>query len=1011
MVTTRNGSSIHWSEDSYGRAAFPGAAAATRGAPRRPMTRTQSIKRQAATESSSTKEDLPQKKLKGNGIRKAMPPVPKRTLRVNDHRGYPTCSDFGPCRRLLFPNAFFCSNCAWWDEELSLKNTKAFHRGRRFQCHANHMSWICPTDLLVGCEKWRRVSADTQSRKDTKHTSDSCVLDTVVEEDDDETDDKMIEGSKKDDCIVNEKSQEFLLVNFESDNDETDVAETGSRMDSSVESSVLDLEKKLLNAQKRLHVWRQKYLDIQKRIEKLHPSANDAVSFIVDQIKGLGKVVTSKRARRSLAREVATCLIDSAGADPFLDVFREAVLEQSKKWFRRNVFTAERILRAMDMAGGQLSMEGLEVLRTIETDNKKWVRATIIPCSSDIQRCAITVEAYAKSKCPYEHGYLASGGKFVRFCPKQVVKHALESFRLTDAAKQRNVSIAQSFDGANLTKKLCHTTYGIKVTDRQAISPFTNRPIFASAEECSVQSRNHNLPIMIVMRNETKEIVQGFQETMKVVSAFGTDESTLGAEFKPLKMAFNSDLSAGWKIRGIGGAAKRENMPCHCCAILSDDLAAPNNVQCSKFCRELHTEREGWKCYHQPFLSEEYTSTLEDDLNSMQSVIGELLPNMDRLYKETKVHTREDPRYTNNTNTKDPLSIHFDVASVDREERAAYSSVVNQGLELRNLPVTGRLLDRQERLRISMETEYKYRQLRNALHHGRRSEAHAIVKLHETVPCILHMENRAGLKIITMLLLEGLDNALKGNLYEATPSEGGRMRRFFGDIERVCNTTVWGTVNNPTQWQCPRDETKKELGTLCLDNNKTRKLVGQLETLFEFCLVETNHDNARYVLWRDCIPHYRASMEVVRSRSDLNTDEIAGYQREADLFFQRWVQLHGREGVTNYIHMIGSGHICEYLIYWENLYSHSQQGWEAFNSLIKTYYFRRTARGGSGNKGTGTKSRVVPIARWLSRRMMWMCAITYKQMDNWVHAQGTLEVEESEEQFVVGPSIDDDSLV
>jgi len=47
----------------------------------------------------------------------------------------------------------------------------------------------------------------------------------------------------------------------------------------------------------------------------------------------------------------------------------------------------------------------------------------------------------------------------------------------------------------------------------------------------------------------------------------------------------------------------------------------------------------------------------------------------------------------------------------------------------------------------------------------------------------------------------------------------------------------------------------------------------------------------------------------------------------------------GHEGVTNYIHMLTTGHISEYLVYWGDLYDHSQQGWEAFNSLIKTFFF------------------------------------------------------------------------
>jgi len=101
------------------------------------------------------------------------------------------------------------------------------------------------------------------------------------------------------------------------------------------------------------------------------------------------------------------------------------------------------------------------------------------------------------------------------------------------------------------------------------------------------------------------------------------------------------------------------------------------------------------------------------------------------------------------------------------------------------------------------------------------------------------------------------------------------------------------------------------------------------------------------------------------------------FQSHIDAFFILWVDITGHEGITNYIHMLAVGHISEYLVYWGNLYDHSQQGWEAFNSLIKTFFFRRTGRGGAGNKGRGPKSRLRPIARWLSRRVVWMCGYDY----------------------------------
>jgi hypothetical protein len=59
-----------------------------------------------------------------------------------------------------------------------------------------------------------------------------------------------------------------------------------------------------------------------------------------------------------------------------------------------------------------------------------------------------------------------------------------------------------------------------------------------------------------------------------------------------------------------------------------------------------------------------------------------------------------------------------------------------------------------------------------------------------------------------------------------------------------------------------------------------------------------------------------------------------------------------------------------------NLYIHSQQGWEHFNSFLKVYFFRRTMRGG----GKGGCSKIQPLARWLARRMIWMSGISYDEM-------------------------------
>ena len=87
------------------------------------------------------------------------------------------------------------------------------------------------------------------------------------------------------------------------------------------------------------------------------------------------------------------------------------------------------------------------------------------------------------------------------------------------------------------------------------------------------------------------------------------------------------------------------------------------------------------------------------------------------------------------------------------------------------------------------------------------------------------------------------------------------------------------------------------------------------------------------------IDQYRNAMKLLCKKTNLTVSELEAFQSHVDAFFVLWVDITGHEGVANYMHMLAAGHISEYLVYWGNLYDHSQQGWEAFNSLIKTFFF------------------------------------------------------------------------
>jgi len=57
------------------------------------------------------------------------------------------------------------------------------------------------------------------------------------------------------------------------------------------------------------------------------------------------------------------------------------------------------------------------------------------------------------------------------------------------------------------------------------------------------------------------------------------------------------------------------------------------------------------------------------------------------------------------------------------------------------------------------------------------------------------------------------------------------------------NTVVIGTDFNPGQWDCPKDKAKKEVGIICLNNNRTRKVINSFDLFVDMCIVDEKEKN------------------------------------------------------------------------------------------------------------------------------------------------------------------------
>lgn len=160
-------------------------------------------------------------------------------------------------------------------------------------------------------------------------------------------------------------------------------------------------------------------------------------------------------------------------------------------------------------------------------------------------------------------------------------------------------------------------------------------------------------------------------------------------------------------------------------------------------------------------------------------------------------------------------------------------------------------------------------------------------------PCMLHLENHWGEKIITIILWKGLD------------AFQGRKE----DYDNVFQRGVLGTEESPAHWRLYYERNSD--GNIALEaiqvcNNILRCILHEIDTFIEEALPAENLTRAQLIA---AVTKYKSAMQLLTLHCELMDDEINQFQDLVDDFFATWLDVFGEEGITNYVHMLGSGHI------------------------------------------------------------------------------------------------------
>jgi hypothetical protein len=309
----------------------------------------------------------------------------------------------------------------------------------------------------------------------------------------------------------------------------------------------------------------------------------------------------------------------------------------------------------------------------------------------------------------------------------------------------------------------------------------------------------------------------------------------------------------------------------------------------------------------------------------------------------------------------DSLHIDYVIPMNDPERLRNYSNFIARECLLRGIKLIGSQV---EEWRTALRMSVAMEQYISFLEKGRAwsNNGHETVPLVEVVelliPCILHLENRIAEKIVTIILRKGLDNY------------PGQKEAYIGIIQDVFRKQILGTEECPSQWRVYHD--KDSNGNITIDpvsfrNNVGRSILSKIDVLLE-ATIQRESDRATLVI---ALTKYREAMALLTVHRELTEEEVDMFQDLVDDFFEKWLQIFGHEGVTNYIHLLSSGHINYFMKKYGCLYLYSQQGWEALNSTIQTFILQSSQRGGHNSGENKSKSYVFPLVRFIIRDLLW----------------------------------------
>ncbi len=172
--------------------------------------------------------------------------------------------------------------------------------------------------------------------------------------------------------------------------------------------------------------------------------------------------------------------------------------------------------------------------------------------------------------------------------------------------------------------------------------------------------------------------------------------------------------------------------------------------------------------------------------------------------------------------------------------------------------------------------EQQLRMISQVVSRGRLGREAALMLIEQAIPCIMHLENRVGEKLITVLLSLGAAKFQRQRNIK-------RLARFASNVQHIINTRVIGTVLRPKQWKVPVNQAGDAVTKVSFSNKKTRLFIDNIICLIDY-IFSAPEDAELKGIWTKMVEDYRDAMLILRKPQEYTDEDIETFQTKVDDF-------------------------------------------------------------------------------------------------------------------------------